>query len=540
MTINYLETTITTEDAAKRVREINRLLDRNLLSADERNQLLNELLFEENRLNDLVDYQSGFQYRDNVYTHDGSQINQDDPYTRALGFTADYLLEKHKFDKDNPDHSEYFSKWEDDYNSNGEPAELYTILTSDSEKTSRKRELSFIMTSGGDKLSADSLEAGLYLEPFLNDEVKKDIHNQRFSAADRRNKRNSSMYKALSKYLELKLAYERVVEFGEKFGLLTDQSDEVKEHLKRKYINEIETEFLPIQQELKEAIESGNDEGLNTFKNQLRGKISYISELDFQKKWNYWLNYMLNFNSEKQYRAIVKLYRASFYELTIIHEQLRKPIRATGQASEKYMEHSQVMDNLSAQLEHLHDPAVVAALLKINSVGGYGQFLYADMRNKYSLEKSSNHRIRQLFDYFEEAVRMSELEEYQKDIVRFIIQDQVALHKIKTDKERIQFAKRPYDFIVNYLKCTYQIDTTTSKLKCEIKSKIGKQIAMSFEAVVNKLDKKQCKKCKKEKFINEFYADEKNMTDGRKPFCKQCEKVQNKKNSKKNKQNKAV
>jgi len=242
-------------------------------------------------------------------------------------------------------------------------------------------------------------------------------------------------------------------------------------------------------------------------------KLTKEEKSDLKQRW------LKVFGGNRYYR-LQKMYNNIGYELSVILDEFRKPVKRHIKSQLKGHQHVEDtssdfifnMINLGIQ-DHVNG---LLTIQKGNKVGEYFP-LYQLLKVKHKSNLESQFNI--IADELSELLRIADLTDIERDIVYLITGN----HESYNIFDKAYGNVNPYELMAIYINEKYDLHKTKTDIKKMVSGRISKTLANTYEDLENGIDIKKCTQCKTEKVAskNNFGADSR-KTDGLKSVCKKC------------------
>ncbi|WBL16347.1 hypothetical protein [Sutcliffiella sp. NC1] len=446
--------------------QVNSRLDNSLQSCEERNELVKDLLIA------YKDDEGLYRYIDEIDTMINSKqykiqhakenkksfLSEHDPFCMKLDALADYILTPEN-GKVHNEHS-WLSKYAKEQNAN---REVYINYQDDD-------------WNYGNGISEEALDIARF------NQEQKNYLNKRFSEeAKRKNRRITS--KDLQNYPELISMQSTVFLLQNDLWIGTDAEGVVRrEYIMQfdKYIDEMKREAFSKWMNGQPRIDL-----FNYYDNPLKKEVVKLESVSvpivngdvLEKKFAKLLHfYGIPSSGKVAYKKLRKIINEVNYEMYIVKEQLRKPVRNGGYKPR--VANPNFIPNPQFQHITLSDPSHVFALFKFDTDtikvndgdGKQKRFknyipLYLLLKDTYG-NWAGNH-VCDLLKQFEEALKAVKLDSVQRDIVEVVLQNKAVTEG---------YDKHPYRRAAEYVNDEHGIALENRDVKRKLEQ-ISKSVA---------------------------------------------------------------
>ncbi|MEH7483195.1 hypothetical protein V7157_19435 [Neobacillus drentensis] len=315
---------------------------------------------------------------------------------------------------------------------------------------------------------SDTVKQGLEVHvDKVDDYLSKSQKSFKLSENEKRQQRKQEVLDNLQNYPDLKVSYDSWKQLGLKYGFdMEIYTKEEREMYKRSWIVEFENEYHPI-------------------------------------------------SPKKRFYELRKHYNEMGYALHVLLQQIQKKIKVN---KSKQLTPWVDVDNEIYDLFDLETPEHVAALLKIDYDKKDKEYfpLYYLLHNDYKDKSDSG--LYYIFEEFQEALKLTDLNDMEKDIVNLIkdTHDGYCIYNQAC-------TTNPYNLIMKYINGQYGLNKTKANIIQYIENKIARLIADTYYNLKIGTHSLKCTKCEKEKLatLNNFGIDKRNKT-GFKSTCRKC------------------
>lgn len=225
---------------------------------------------------------------------------------------------------------------------------------------------------------------------------------------------------------------------------------------------------------------------------------------------------------KQRYFKLRELYNHIGYELSVIRNQLRKPIESRGQNQplqrEFDLDVKSYWESMIDKCFDLKNSKHIASLLKIEKDSTFGQFypIFYELDKKYKDDMESPIYI--MLAEFKNTLGLTDLTEMEKDIVSLIIGQNKELNIHKID-----YNKNPYSLIADYINNKYGKNKNKRDIVNIINKKISGVLANTYIELDKGIDTKKCTVCRIDKLASKSnFGEDTRKKDGLKSVCKKC------------------
>ncbi|MFB5281928.1 hypothetical protein [Peribacillus sp. Hz7] len=292
-----------------------------------------------------------------------------------------------------------------------------------------------------------------------------------FSEVYKRGIRNKAIVQNLEKYPTLLERYTAWNDIGLKYGFSADLTKEQKGDLKNKWLEVFGEENNPIK-------------------------------------------------PKERYYRLQKMYNNIGYELSVILDEFRKPVKRHIKSQLKGHQHVEDtsgdfilgMVNLSIQ-DHVNG---LLTIQKGNKVGEYFP-LYQLLKVKHENDIESPFNI--IAAELIELLHIADLTELERDIVYLITENHESYNVFNKAYENAN----PYELIATYINEKYDLHKTKTDIKKMVSGRISKTLANAYQDLENGVDAKGCTQCNIGKLASKHnFGVDSRKKDGLKSVCKKC------------------
>ncbi|MDQ1003984.1 hypothetical protein QFZ28_004384 [Neobacillus niacini] len=315
---------------------------------------------------------------------------------------------------------------------------------------------------------SDTVKKGLEVHvDKVDDYLSKSQKSFKLSENEKKQQRNQEVLDNLEKCPDLKVSYDSWKQLGLKYGFdMEDYTKEERKLLKQSWITQFGNEDHPV-------------------------------------------------TPKKRYYELRKHYNEMGYSLHVLFQQMQKKIKVN---KAKQLIPWVDVDNQIYDLFDLEKPEHVAALLKIDYDKKDKEYfpLYYLLHNDYKDKSDSG--LYYIFEEFHEALKLTGLNDMEKDIVDLIL-DVHEGYCIYNQACTVN----PYNLVMKYINEKYGLNKSKANIIHIIENKIARLIADTYYNIKIGTHTLKCTKCEKEKLatLNNFGIDTRNKT-GFKSICRKC------------------